>query len=209
MPDIKDVSTSGGMDLRSISKIITESVIFYPYKEIEEKKWRSYSLNGQWVKENPFWRRVGFRCPWPSPTRLKKLAKANSEVELTGKGGARLVSAEYAKLCKILTHQLIQEIVIEKKYGERDFVLDGKPIDYGRPEVREWLYEEFLKSDFLSSHFFDAYFEQAGRIDEEQKEDKENFSDPLDDILKDSSKDTTSSSPEISDDSLPNLLDEE
>ena len=42
-----------------------------------------------------------------------------------------------------------------------------------------------------------------------EKEDKENFSDPLDSISSDSSKDTTSNSMETLDDSLPNLSDEE
>ena len=192
-------------ELKSIAKVISDSVTFYPYKEIEEKDWPTYFLNGEWVKESPFWRKVGFRAPWPSPTRLKKLAKANSEVEFTGDGGARVKAAEYSKFCKILTHQLIQGIVSD----EEELTFDGKPIDYGRPEVRDWLYQEFLKSDFLTSNFYEAYNQLAGKLMKKEKEDKENFSDPLDSISSDSSMDTTSNSMEISDDSLPNPSDEE
>ena len=191
-------------ELRSIGKVIADSVTFYPYKEIDEKDWPVYHLNGEWVKESPFWRKVGFRAPWPSPTRLKKLAKANSEVEFTGDGGAKIKAAEYAKFCKILTHQLIQGIV-----SEEDITFDGKPIDYGDPKVRDWLYQEFLKSDFLTSYFYESYNQLAGKLMKKDKEDKENFSDPLDTISSDSSKDTTSSSMETSDDSLPNLLEDE
>lgn len=196
-------------ELRSISKVISDNVVFYPYKEIEDKDWPTYNLNGEWVKESPFWRKVGFKAPWPSPTRLKKLAKANSEVEFTGDGGARVKAAEYPKFCKTLTHQLIQDIVIEQDPGETPLTLDGKPLNYKRPEVKEWLYEEFLKSDFLTSYFFESYNQLAGKLMKKDKEDKENFSDPLDNISSDSSMDTASSSMEISDDSLPNLSDDE
>lgn len=187
-------------EIKSLNKAVSDSVIFYPYKEISDEDWPKYYKDGQWVEEDKGWREVGFRTPWPTPSRLNKLSKMAYDVEYHG-DAARVITGEYAKFCKTLTHQLIQDVL-----GLTD---NGAAVDYKKPEMREWLYNEFLKSNFLSGKFFTFYTGIGGKIEKDQKADKENFFDPLDNILKDSSKDTASNSMETSDDSLPNLSDEE
>lgn len=181
-------------EIKSLTKSVSNYVTVYPYKEIDRDEWPTYqNEKGDWVSYDEGWREIGFKCPYPTVSRLTQIRDLTSDMQVEKKS-LKIVGGDPKGAAKFLVYNLIQDIMGLTDQGER--VLYDK-------DSKEWLYNEFCKSSFLLNNFRSAYELIAGKVNAEEKKEEENFTDEPENISQGYSKSKTSESEKKPDDTPP------
>jgi len=181
-------------EIKSLTKSVSNYVTVYPYRDIDIDEWPQYkNEKSEWVNYDEGWREIGYKCPYPTVSRLSQIRDLMSDTKVDKKG-IKISSEDPKRAAKFLVYNLIQDVLGLTDQGER--VLYDK-------DTKEWLYNEFCKSSFLLNNFRASYELVAGKLNEEEKKDEENFTDEPENISQGYTKTKTSESEKSSDDTLP------
>lgn len=179
---------------------IAGELVIYPYKDIEDDSWPVYvNREGKKVPYSYEWREVGFKVPYPTVGRLRKISDLSQGLQVD-KSKFKVVGGDPDRLAKYLVFNLIK--------GTENLTDGGKEISW-EDKYKNWLYDEFRVSSFLLNNFRATYELVAGEIQKGNDEDEENFTKPSGGTSSEPARDTKSGLKVLSDDTPQNPSDGE
>lgn len=173
-----------GFDRSKLSKDVSDSIIMYPYRDIPKDEWPVYfNSEGKWVPYDQDWRRVGYKVPYPTITRLQKIDRLSRHMNLAKKK-VNIASGDIDGIANYYINNLIQGLYYYNEDKEKD-----DPESWGKQD-KEWLYQQFTLSGFLLDRLNSEYQRIGGKIASEDEEEEQNFTNPSEPTLSESIEDT-------------------
>ncbi len=154
-----------GIELSELRKDVDNFIVLEPYSEekIEDKDWEVYkNKEGELVELSKEWRKIKFKCHYPSNDRLKKLSSFMRGTVMLGGQGLGSYS-DIKEGVRYIVNNVITDV--------EDISSDGKRLVYQKNQkskndacAKDVIEDQFLKSPLLLEGFITDYQSQAGKL---------------------------------------------
>lgn len=185
-----------GIEISELKKNVGDYIEIYPYTEdkIKDELWEVYpDKDGNEVELSKEWRKISFRCHYPTNDRLKKLASyIRGTTQVGGVGLIQLAVSDIKEGVRYIVNNIITDVHDITSEGQR-LVYTKKQSSKGESCAKDIIEDQFLKSPLLLDGFISEYNEQAGKLKgkpEDSSKDSEDNSESNLDLMSTKEKDS-------------------